>query len=690
MDKKQAKIRIEKLKKEVNHHRYLYHVLDKPEISDSALDSLKNELFKLEQQYPEFVTSDSPTQRVGGEALKEFKKVKHDVRMLSFNDAFSKEDMEDWQKRMENYLKEKKEFNFYCEPKIDGLAISLIYKNGQFVLGSTRGNGFVGEDVTLNLKTIESIPLNLTKKDHKIYLKKQDSRLASELKKVDQMLEKFNLAKSELEVRGEIYLDKNDFEKLNLEQKKKNLQIFANPRNVAAGSIRQLNPKITASRKLKCFVYHVITDLGQTTHEQEHLILCRLGFRINPYTELAKNLKEVFSYHKKIGKVRNRLEYEIDGMVAIVNDNKLWQKLGIVGKAPRACMAYKFPGREATTIVEDIKVQVGRTGALTPVAHLQPVSLSGVTISHATLHNEDEINRLGLKIGDTVIIKRAGDVIPDIVKVLKNLRTGKEKEFHMPSKCPICGSEIIKKTDQVAYYCSNKKCFAMQERNISHFVSKTAFDIDGLGPKIIEQLISNDIIDDASNLFTLKIDDLKPLERFAEKSANNIINAINKAKEISLARFIYALGIRHVGEETAYALANHFNNLEKIEIAKLEELQKIRDVGGIVAQSIYEYFQNKKNLDIVHKLIKNGIKIEKQKQIAQKLSSKTFVLTGTLDKYSRDEAKKKIRDLGGDISSSVSSETSYVVAGKEPGSKYEKAKALKIKILDEKEFIKMI
>jgi len=690
MDKKQAKIRIDKLKKEVNHHRYLYHVLDKPEISDSALDSLKNELFKLEQQYPEFITSDSPTQRVGGEALKEFKKVKHDVRMLSFNDAFSKEDMKDWQKRMENYLKEKKEFNFYCEPKIDGLAISLIYKNGQFVLGSTRGNGFVGEDVTLNLKTIESIPLKLTKKDHKIYLKKQDSRLASELKKVDKLLEKFDLEKTELEVRGEIYLDKNDFNKLNLEQKKKHLQIFANPRNVAAGSIRQLNPKITASRKLKCFVYHVITDLGQTTHEQEHLILCRLGFRINPYTEYAKDMEEIFSYHHKLGKIRNRLEYEIDGMVAIINDNKLWQKLGIVGKAPRACMAYKFPGREATTIVEDIKVQVGRTGALTPVAHLKPVSLSGVTISHATLHNQDEIKRLGLKIGDTVIIQRAGDVIPDIVKVLKNLRTGKERDFHMPSKCPVCGSKVYKKPNEVAYYCSNKNCFAQLQRNINHSISKSAFNIDGLGPKIIEQLIENDLIDDVSDLFALTVDDLKPLERFAEKSASNIISAIKKAQEISLQRFIYALGIRHVGEETAFDLANYFGILEKLEKAKLEELEKIRDIGGVVAKSIYEYFQNQKNLDFIHKLIKNGIKIQKQKQIAQKLAGKTFVLTGTLEKYSRDSAKKKIRDLGGDVSGSVSKETDYVVLGENPGSKYDKAKKIGVKIIDEKEFLKLI
>lgn len=687
MTKQEIRQRIEKLKKEVNHHRYLYHVLDKPEISDSALDSLKNELFKLEQQYPEFITSDSPTQRVGGEALKEFKKVKHEKRMLSFNDAFSKTDMHDWQKRMENYLKEKKEFNFYCEPKIDGLAISLIYKNGQFKVGSTRGNGFIGEDVTMNLKTIESIPLNLEKKDHKIYLKNYNP---SELKKVDQMLEKFDLAKSELEVRGEIYLDKKDFEILNKERQKKELSIFANPRNVAAGSIRQLNPKITASRKLKCFVYQVVTDLGQTTHEQEHLILNRLGFRINPYTGFAKNMEEVFDYHEKLGKIRNRLEYEIDGVVAIVNDNKLWQKLGIVGKAPRGCMAYKFPGREATTVVEDIKVQVGRTGALTPVAHLKPVSLSGVTISHATLHNMDEIKRLGLKIGDTVIIKRAGDVIPDVVKVLTNLRTGKEKEFHMPSKCPICGSKVLRKPGEVAYYCSNKNCFALQERIITHFVSKKAFDIEGLGPKIIEQLISNDLIDNAADLFKLTIDDLKPLERFAEKSASNIINSINKAKEISFARFIYALGIRHVGEETAFDLANRFSNLENLEKAELEELEKIRDVGSVVAKSIHEYFTNKKNLDFVHELIKNGIKIQKQKQITQKLAGKTFVLTGTLEKYSRDEAKKKIRDLGGDVSGSVSKETDYVVAGENPGSKYEKAKKINVEIIDEKKFLEII
>ena len=689
MSKKQVKQRINKLKQEINHHRYLYHVLDKQEISDSALDSLKNELFKLEQQYPEFITPDSPTQRVSGKALDKFKKVHHKIRMLSFNDAFSKQDMQGWIKRLENYLKSKPKFSFYCEPKIDGLAISLKYKNGIFTQGATRGNGLIGENVTQNLKTIQSIPLKITNKNNEIYLKKQDSHLRQKIKKVDKLLKKFDIKKLNIELRGEIYMKKKDFDQLNKQRKNKNLSLYANPRNVAAGSIRQLNPKITASRNLKCFAYNLVTDLGQTSHEQEHLILSRLGFRVNPYTKFAANLNQVFNYYQKIQKIRNKLNYEIDGIAVIINNNKLYKKLGIIGKAPRGSMAFKFPGKETTTIIKDIKVQIGRTGALTPVACLKPVRLGGVTVSRATLHNKDEIKRLGVKIGDTVIIQRAGDVIPDIIKVITNLRTGKEKTFHMPKKCPICDSPVIKHQGKVAYYCANKNCFAQQKRNISHFISKQAFDIEGLGPKIIEQLISNDLIKCPADLFKLTINDLKPLERFAEKSAENIIYAINNSKQISLARFIYALGIRHVGEETAFILASHFGNLENLKKAQLKELEKIKDVGSIVARSIYNYFKDKKNLQFLNQIIKNKVEIKTQKIVKKKLADKTFVLTGTLKSITRNQAKQKIRDLGGDISSSVSQQTDYIVAGENPGSKYDKAKELGVKIIDEKKLLQM-
>ncbi|MEW6407640.1 MAG: NAD-dependent DNA ligase LigA [Patescibacteria group bacterium] len=700
MTKREAHERIKKLKKEINHHRYLYHVLDRPEISDAALDSLKNELFKLEQQYPEFITPDSPTQRVGGKPLPEFKKVKHSVRMLSFNDAFSTEEMQDWQERMERFLKEKPKFDFYCEPKIDGLAISLIYKNGIFYLGSTRGDGFTGEDVTQNLKTVESIPLKISLNEHNKFFKEfiSESKLKGEdlahlketEKQVDKFLTKINLEKIEIEARGEIYMEKKDFKALNCEQEKKKLPIYANPRNVAAGSVRQLDPKITALRKLKCYVYSLITDLGQKTHEQEHIILRKLGFRTNPYTKYAKNLEEVFEYHQEWQKKREKLPFEIDGVVAIVNNNKLFQKLGVVGKASRAAIAYKFPGREATTQVLDIKVQVGRTGALTPVAVLSPVNVGGVMVTHATLHNEDEIKRLGVKIGDTVIIQRAGDVIPDVVRVLPNLRTGHEREFKMPKKCPICGSKVARKEGEVVYYCTNKNCYAQLRRQILHFTRKAAFNIEGLGPKIIDQFLKNDLISDPADLFALEEGDLVPLERFAEKSAKNIIQSIQGAKNIDLARFIFALGVRHIGEKTAQDLARQFSSLEKLKKADFDQINAVPDIGEVVAKSVYEYFEDKKNLKFVDRLLKLGVKIKKPAKVEKVLAGTTFVLTGTLDSMSREQAKEKIRVLGGDVVSSVSKNTNFVVCGKEPGSKYDRAKQLGVKIINEKEFLEMI
>lgn len=692
MTRSEAKKRIEKLKKEINYHRYLYHVLDRQEISDAALDSLKKELFDLEQKYPEFITPDSPTQRVGGKPLPEFKKVKHRVRMLSFNDAFSKDDMFDWVERMRRYLKEERvEFDFYCEPKIDGLAISLVYKNGIFSIGSTRGDGITGEDVTQNLKTVHDIPLKIEKVEKKFAQKLITSPHEKGLeKKVEKILKEINLQQQELEVRGEIYMEKKDFEALNLEQKKRGLPTYANPRNVAAGSIRQLDPKVTARRKLRCFVYDIVTPLGYETHEEEHLLLRMLGFRTNPYTRYAKNLNEVFAYHKEWMEKRERLPFEIDGVVVIVNNNKLFERLGVVGKAPRAAIAFKFPGKEATTQILDIKVQVGRTGALTPVAVLKPVNVGGVTVSHATLHNEDEIKRLGVKIGDTVIIQRAGDVIPDVVKVLPRLRTGKEKEFHMPKKCPVCGSPVVQPKGEVAYYCTNKDCFAQTWRRIIHFTRKPAFNIEGLGPKIIDQLFKNELISDPADLFVLTEGDLMPLERFAEKSAKNLIEAIQKSKKIDLARFIFALGIRHVGEETARDLALHFGSLEKLAKASFEEINAVPNIGDVVAKSIYEYFRDRKNLKFINKLLRYGVLIQKPVKVKKVLAGKTFVITGTLETMSREQAKEKIRSLGGKISSSVSKKTDFVVVGKAPGSKYEKAKKLRIKILGEKEFLKIV
>jgi DNA ligase (NAD+) len=662
MEKQEVKQRINKLKETINHHRYLYHVLDKQEVSDAVLDSLKKELFDLEQEYPEFITKDSPTQRIGGKPLKNFKKVKHFQRMFSFNDAFSKQDIEDWVERISRLLTEteKKDLDFYCELKIDGLAIELIYNNGSFEIGSTRGDGLIGEDITQNLKTIEAIPLTIKSKENII-------------------------------VRGEVFITKKEFEKINNLQKQKGLPLYANPRNIAAGSVRQLDPKITANRKLDSFVYDLKTDFNLKTHQEIHQKLKELGFKTNKHNKYCKSLEEVFKIHELWGKKREELDYEIDGIVVIVNNNKIFEKLGFVGKAPRGAIAFKFPQAEAVTQVLDIKIQIGRTGAMTPVAILKPVQISGITITRATLHNEDEIKRLGIKIGDTVVVGRAGDVIPSISKVLTELRTGKEKNFEFPEKCPSCQTKLVRSEKEAVLRCPNPKCFARHKRNFYHFVSRHAFNIDGLGPKIIDRLLEEGLVQDPADIFDLKEGDVAPLERFGDKSAENLIKSIQNKKEIDLARFIYSLGIRNVGEETAVDLAKKFESLEKIKKAKIEDLNLIADIGPVVSKSIFEWFSDKENLKFLEKLEK-AIKITKIKQNIknQKLLGKSFVLTGALESMTRDDAKNKIREFGGDVLGSVSKNVNYVIVGSDSGSKAEKAKKLGLKILTEKEFLKLI
>jgi len=667
MDKQEAKQRINKLKKVIGHHRYLYHVLDRQEISDSALDSLKKELFDLEEYFPEFVTSDSPTQRVSGKPLEKFKKVKHENLMLSFNDAFSRKDMENWLEKISKLLteEERKNIDFYCELKIDGLAAELVYENGSIKTGSTRGDGKIGEDITQNLKIIEAIPLSLRKESG--------------------FLEK-------IIIRGEVFISKKEFEKVNRQREKLKESIYANPRNLAAGSVRQLDSKITAKRSLDFFAYDLITDYDLKKHEDKHNKLKELGFKINKHNKYCKDLNEVFDFYNYCQNLREKLYYEIDGLVIVINSNKIFAKLGVVGKAPRGAIAFKFPAKQATTVIEDIKIQVGRTGALTPVAYLKPVKIGGAIVSRATLHNEDEIKRLGIKIGDTVIVSRAGDVIPDVVKVLKDLRNGKEKDFKMPGYCPVCDSKTKRKSGEAVHYCTNSNCFAVQKKLFYHFVSKPAFNIEGLGPKIIDQLISEGLVSDPADLFQLKEGDLVPLERFADKSAENLVKAVSQSKEIELSRFIYSLGIRNVGEETAYDLAGQFNSLEEIKKTELEELEKIADIGPVVAKSIYNWFRLNRNVNLLEKLKKSRIKIKNQgSEIKnQKLKGLAFVLTGELEGFTRDEAKDRIRKLAGDISSSVSKETDYVVFGKDPGSKYDKAKKLGIKIIDEKRFVDLL
>lgn len=674
LSKKEAEKRIKKLKETISYHRYLYHVLDKQEISDAALDSLKRELSSLEKKYPELLTKDSPTQRVGGKPLEKFKKVKHENPMLSMEDLFSEEEIQNWEDYLKRLLRAEK-IEYFSELKIDGFAVSLVYKNGVFFQGSTRGNGKIGEDVTENLKTIESIPLRIKVK------KGLPKNIEQNVKKL--------VESGTIEIRGEVYMEKGDFKKMNETLEKEGEKKYANPRNLAAGSIRQLDPKLAASRPLKFLSYSIVNEVGQTKHSQEHEILPKLGFKANEGM-VCKNLDEVFNFWREINKKRKDYPFQIDGVVVLVNDNTTFKKLGRAGRGSRAARALKFSPEEATTTVKDIVLQVGRTGAVTPVAVLEPVKVGGTTITRATLHNEDEIKRLGVKIGDTVIVARAGDVIPDIVKVLKDLRTGKEKDFHFKKKCPICGKDLVKKEDEAVWRCINPKCGAVKRKFLHYFVSKKAFDIEGLGPKLIDKLMDENLISEAPDIFKLAEGDLIPLERMAEKSASNLINSIENSKKIPFSSFIRALGIRYVGEETSIDLARHFGNLEKLKKANLEELEAIPDIGEVVAKSVYEWFHKKSNISFINKLLNSGVEIIFPKGIEKKLKGKKFVFTGSLKNLVRDEAKNKVRTMGGEVSSSISKETDFLVCGESPGSKKEKAQKLGVKIISEEEFMKMI
>lgn len=674
ISKEEVKKRIAKLRMEIEKYRYDYHVLDKLDISESALDSLKKELYDLEAHYPDLITPDSPTQRVAGQALGKFEKTVHQVPQWSFDDAFSREDMEDWQDKLMNYLekqtgKRPSAIDYMCELKIDGLHIVLTYKNGLLELAGTRGDGKIGENVTQNIKTIESVPLKLNKP-------------------VDIVVE------------GEVWLGRKMLEKLNKERAKNNEILFANPRNAAAGTIRQLDSRVVAERKLNTYIYDISAGEIPAVQKTELERLEVLGFKVNPHRRLCRNLDEVIDFWTDWQKKKDSQDYWIDGIVIKVNDRNLQEVLGFTGKAPRWAIALKFPAEQATTVVEEVYVQVGRTGALTPVARVRPVQLAGTTVTHSTLHNFDEIERLGLKVGDTVIMEKAGDVIPKIIEVLPRLRTGAEKNILVPKKCPVCGSLVGRKIIQrekgetgAIMYCENKNCFAQELNKISHFVSKKAFNIDHCGEKIVAQLVNEGVIKDASDLFTLTIGDLQDLDRFGEKSAQNLVEAIQQSKNITLGKFINALGIPQVGVETAELLARYFGSLQKLSASSVEDLIKINGVGEKMAQSIIEYFNDKKNINYVANLLANGVIISKQTTINKqqgKLFGQSFVLTGTLGSMTRDQAKEKIRALGGEINESVSKNTTAVVAGENPGSKYNKAKKLGVKILVEKDFLQLV
>lgn len=675
MENNEKKLRVRKLRKLIEYHRTLYHTFDMPELSDAAFDALKKELEDLEKKYPELNKGDSPTQKIGGAPLQAFQKVPHKAPMLSLSDAFSRKEVEEWFERLCNYLKVTQdvllEDGFYCELKIDGLAVEFIYENGRLVQASTRGDGRIGEDITQNVLTITTIPHVLEK------------------------LGSYEIPKH-LVVRGEIYITQKEFIRINLEQKEKGLKLYANMRNLAAGSIRQLDPRIVASRAMGSFQYDIVSQysLNPDTHEEKHRILASWGFTVNSNNRAVKTLEDVFWFRDMWEEKRNTLSYEIDGTVVILNSNSLFERANVAGKAPRAATAYKFSPREATTRVESIHIQVGRTGALTPVAVLSPVALGGVMITHATLHNADEIERLDVRVGDTIIVSRAGDVIPKVMGVVKELRVKGSKSFEMPKQCPADGSKVIQ--DGVLYRCSNANCGARIKEQFYHFVSRHAFDIRGLGPKIIDRFLDEGLISDPADIFYLNEADIAVLPRFGRKSSDNLTREIKIKKVVTLSRLLFALGILNVGEETAHLLSKEFPVKTMKEIIRRysefsnDKLRALPDIGPVVAETILQWFANKKNIKFLEKLDSAGVRIIHEPISGRAFAGKIFVLTGTLKRFSRDEAFGRIRKAGGEISESVTKKTSYVVAGEQPGSKLEKAKKLNVPILSENELLSLL
>ena len=686
MDKGEAKKRISQLRRAIDHHRYLYHVLDRQELSEAALDSLKHELLLLERRYPELVTPDSPTQRVGGRPLDKFRKVRHRVAMLSIEDVFSFEELRDWHERISKLTAEPIDA-FYTEIKMDGLAVSLVYEDGVLAAGATRGDGQVGEDITANLRTVDAIPLSLRRPD--------EDEIAAFIDRFGGRLDagKFSAAMrglaGRIEVSGEAFMTKAVLEQLNESQAAAGLPPFANPRNAAAGSLRQLDPGVTRARRLDFFGYALIASLGLRTHEQAHQAMKLLGVKINPLSRLAGSLQEVERFHRHIHETRDRLPYWTDGVVVVVDRDDIFDGLGVVGKAPRGIAAYKFPAEQATTVIEDIRIQVGRTGALTPVAVMKPVRVAGTTVTHASLHNMDEIGRLDARIGDTVVIEKAGDIIPKVVKVITEARTGRERVFRLPPDCPVCGSKVVRPEGEVAYYCPNKQCYAQSAERVAHFAAVA--DMKGIGYRIIERFLDEGLIRDAADLYRLRPEDVAGLERFADKSAGNIIKTIQSRRRLPFDRFLNALGIRHVGEETARDLAAHFRDFGALRRAGAEELSAVANIGPVVAESLASYFADRSHAVFLDKLLQE-VAVEKHRagRGGGALSGQTVVLTGTLSSLTREEAKKRVRDAGGKVAESVSRKTSYVVAGADPGSKADKAAKLGVAILKEEQFLAIL
>ena len=663
----------QKLRETIERHNYYYYVLDEPTVPDAEFDQLFLELQRLEQHYPELITPESPTQRVGSASLKEFSQVIHRTPMLSLSNAFEEAEVVSFDRRVCQGL-EAGEIEYAVEPKFDGLAVSLCYENGLLVTGATRGDGFTGEDVTVNLRTIKSIPLHFT-----------DGIQGA----------------TSLEVRGEVVMLKADFERLNQHQRDRGEREFMNPRNAAAGSLRQLDPAITATRRLTFFAYGVGTyegsDVPCDKHSQMMDYLASLHFLVAKERRVVSGAAGLMAYYHEIGTIRERLPYDIDGVVYKVNDLVQQERLGSVSRAPRFALAHKFPAQEAVTELLGINVQVGRTGALTPVARLEPVLVGGVTVTNATLHNEDEIGRKDVMIGDHVIVRRAGDVIPEVVAVVMQRRPSTARNFIMPDHCPVCGARAVRLTGEAATRCTGGLfCPAQRKQALLHFVSRRAMDIEGLGDKLVEQLVDHAIVKTPVDIYKLDVTLLSSLDRMAKKSADNVVKAIEKSKDTTLARFIYALGIRNVGETTAKELAYYFGNLEQLMTADEERLRQVPDIGPVVAQSIINFFSEMHNREVIEKLRatgvhwQEGVGTKRTKTIEGKVSDKTFVLTGALPSLSREEVKERIELAGGKVTGSVSKKTDYVIAGDDPGSKYDKAIELGITILDEAQLLQLL
>lgn len=662
--------RIRKLRDEIEFHNYQYYVLDDPVISDAEYDALMRELVELEAEHPELVTPDSPTQRVGAAPAEAFAPVVHRSPMMSLANVYSVEELRAFDTRVRKAL-DGEPVEYVAELKIDGLAVSLTYEDGKFVRGATRGDGTTGEDVTHNLKTIRSIPMRL---------------------RLDRPVS--------IDVRGEVYMIRREFHKLNEERRAAGEPLFANPRNAAAGSLRQLDPKVTAARPLDIFVYGIgymsaAGGAAPETHLEALGLLKEAGFRTNPNTRLCRTIDEVVDYCANWGERRDTLDYEIDGVVVKVNSLAQQERLGATARSPRWAVAYKFPARQATTKVRDIIVQVGRTGTLTPVAVLDPVELAGSTVSRATLHNEDIIRAKDIRIGDTVVVEKGGDVIPEVVKVVTERRTGAEREFRMPAKCPECGADVVRLEGEAASRCvGGMACPAQVREGILHFASRDAMDIEGMGPSLVAQLLDAGLVKTVADIYDLKLDDIARLERMGRKSAENLLGAIERSKSHPLHRLVFALGIRHVGERSARDLAEHFGTMDRLAAATYDELTDVPDVGPKVAESVLAFFREARNREILRRLADAGVNMKETEKAVPSaespLAGKTVVLTGTLERFTRKEAEEAVLARGGKVSSSVSRKTDYVVVGKDPGSKYDKARELGVTILDEHEFERLL